>query len=84
MFIGEAEDSFEKSPLARAKEVKMTEKDLKKSWEAPELIVLVRSKSEEGVLFSCKDGTKAGPQTDFATCDVIGDCSGSCSDDVGS
>jgi hypothetical protein len=35
----------------------MEKKDLKKSWVAPELIVLVRSKPEEAVLVNCKNAT---------------------------
>lgn len=32
----------------------MEKKDLKKSWVTPELIVLVRNKTEEAVLLVCK------------------------------
>jgi hypothetical protein len=62
----------------------MKEKGDGKIWARPELIVLVRNNPEEAVLFACKDGNLAGPQAEFATCDVIGNCSGSCSSDVGS
>jgi hypothetical protein len=34
---------------------------VKKPWEKPELIVLVRSKPEETVLAVCKNASAAGP-----------------------
>lgn len=36
---------------------------MKKTWDKPELIVLLRSKPEEAVLAACKGGTVAGPGT---------------------
>jgi len=33
----------------------------KKTWQKPELIVLVRSNPEEAVLITCKNATAAGP-----------------------
>ena len=51
-----------------------------KTWEKPQLIVLVRSKPEETLLFGCK-GIPTGPATAVAACSqtllafCIGDCS---------
>lgn len=50
----------------------------KKSWETPELIVLVRSKPEEAVLVACK-GNVDGPNDGFgalclANCGAGGAC----------
>ncbi len=42
----------------------------KKAWRKPELIVLVRNKSEEAVLTACKaHATEGGPLLGFAHCD---------------
>jgi len=51
----------------------------KKSWGKPELVVLVRSKPEEGVLTQCKVvGALVGPGVDSQGCgDVLTNC-GAC------
>ena len=43
---------------------------MKKTWQAPQLIVLVRSKSAEAVLVSCKAGTANNmwPDVDDSSC----------------
>ena len=46
---------------------------MKKPWCQPELIVLVRSKSEEAVLTSCKGATSGGAEN------TDGNCMTSCS-----
>ena len=40
----------------------------KKSWEKPQLIVLGRSKPEEGVLAACKMGTGTTPGPNAKIC----------------
>ena len=56
------------------------ERQTKKAWEKPELIVLVRSKPEEAVLITCKDGGTSGttgPSANFRDCMLLCvDCSG--------
>ncbi len=52
------------------------EKKPKKSWQKPELIILVRSNPEEAVLLSCKHGGGGGPMK--SNCKEMtgpGDCS---------
>ena len=39
-----------------------------KTWEKPKLIVLVRSKPEEAVLQTCKNGEETGPDTAYGGC----------------
>ncbi len=46
----------------------MEKQESKKAWVTPELIVLVRSKSEEGVLLTCKSGLTSGPLNIFNEC----------------
>jgi hypothetical protein len=54
----------------------------KKTWQKPELIVLVRSKPEEAVLLACKvPGNKTGP--DKNSCKAAAG-PGHCSDQIGS
>lgn len=45
----------------------------KKSWETPQLIVLVRSKPEEAVLLTCKGGSPGGPGNQFGNCEEFGE-----------
>ena len=47
------------------------EKQTKKDWKKPELIVLVRSKPEETVLLQCKHDFSNGPYQPL-TCNVNG------------
>jgi hypothetical protein len=42
---------------------------MKKEWETPELIILVRSNPEESVLVVCKRGGVEGPNTLRNNCD---------------
>jgi hypothetical protein len=51
---------------------------MKKTWQAPQLIILVRSKPEEGILLFCKSTAVSGGSPtvhDFA-CDLVDDCFG--------
>lgn len=41
---------------------------MKKLWQTPELIVLVRSKPEEAVLTVCKGPAFTGPDSDYIEC----------------
>ena len=50
----------------------------KKSWEKPEVLVLTRSKPEEGVLSSCKGAQSPGPNATQATCIYNGAFCGDC------
>jgi len=53
----------------------------KKEWETPELIVLVRSKPDEAVLASCKEGSflsKSPAQNDVARCHAMILACGAC------
>jgi hypothetical protein len=43
---------------------------VRKEWEKPQLIILVRGRPEEAVLTACKS-SGAGPGTDFAACTDI-------------
>ncbi len=47
---------------------------MKREWEKPKLIVLVRGKTEENVLFSCKTSSpgNAGPGISRPVCAVVG------------
>jgi hypothetical protein len=47
---------------------------MKKTWQAPQLIVLVRSRSEEAVLGVCKAGilTPSSPSLDDNNCEWQG------------
>jgi len=49
---------------------------MKKTWQAPQLIILTRSRPEEAVLTSCKDVIIAGgsPTTAQWACDGAGIC----------
>jgi len=51
---------------------------MKKVWEKPKLVVLVRSKSEESVLAQCKIATTTGANEGKAGCrvKVTGQCTG--------
>ncbi len=52
---------------------------MKKTWERPQLQVLIRSKAEENVLANCKDYTKtSGPDDGHNLCDNNTGC-GQCS-----
>jgi hypothetical protein len=51
----------------------------KKAWVEPELIVLVRNKSEEAVLGVCKSWGEINEVTSFNGCDNLG-CVGGCTD----
>lgn len=45
---------------------------MKKVWEKPKLIVLIRGKPEESVLFFCKIvGYAEGPEGIFTNCGII-------------
>ena len=46
------------------------EKIGKKRWQKPELIVLVRSKPEEAVLWACKDISSPGAQNTAGGCGI--------------
>lgn len=53
---------------------------LKKKWEKPELVVLVRGKSEEAVLQACKGNNIATSQSSkYSKCGWNSPCSTSCS-----
>jgi hypothetical protein len=42
---------------------------MKKTWESPKLIVLVRSRPQEGILQTCKSDAAGGsPQVDLTAC----------------
>ena len=41
---------------------------MKKIWQTPELIVLVRGKPEEAVLTTCKGPNLTGPNNEFVQC----------------
>ena len=59
----------------------------KKAWVKPELVVLVRSKAEEGVLTGCKTNTgNDGYDMLDNRCalQVSGECSGNCNSIVSS
>ena len=57
----------------------------KKQWTKPELIVLVRSKPEEAVLYACKALNGEGPTvTNYRCTDDVGDACGDCGDRVAS
>jgi hypothetical protein len=46
-----------------------------KKWEAPKLIVLVRSRPEESLVMACKGFVAAGPQENAVACqDTDGGC----------
>ena len=51
---------------------------MKKTWQKPKLIVLVRGKPEERVLGACKTSTGGGPVSDEGSCraneQYCGDC----------
>lgn len=49
---------------------------MKKTWETPQLIILVRSKPEETLLQVCKDGTPNGPTATNGICST--DCMDYC------
>lgn len=49
----------------------------KKSWQKPELIVLVRSHPEEMVLTACKGTALEGPVTLYTRCNKT-NCAGTC------
>lgn len=49
---------------------------MKKTWETPQLIVLVRSKPEEAILQVCKDSDPSGPSGTNGICST--DCSDYC------
>jgi len=53
-------------------------KEMKETWEKPELVVLVRSKPEERVLYQCKAGVYAGPGTTDKRCQYHGLQIGGC------
>jgi hypothetical protein len=54
----------------------------KKKWKKPQLIVLVRGKSEESVLTNCKwDFVPAGPASQGACCNVA-PCTARCFDQL--
>ena len=55
----------------------------KKTWETPELIVLVRSKPEEAILKGCKLGDMGGNGPGFANnaCDNGASC-GNCASQI--
>jgi len=42
-----------------------------KNWEAPKLIVLIRNRSEEAVLSSCKYFHVSGSQSGFNGCQAV-------------
>jgi hypothetical protein len=46
----------------------MANKESKKVWATPELIILLRSKPEEAVLDTCKTPSVRGPQATNAVC----------------
>jgi hypothetical protein len=41
---------------------------VKRKWKRPELIVLLKGKSEENVLMHCKAGSGVGPQMGIGQC----------------
>jgi hypothetical protein len=45
---------------------------MKRMWEAPKLIVLVRSKPEESLILACKGGEFGGPNELFYYCKTEG------------
>ena len=49
---------------------------MKKTWQAPQLIILVRSKPEEAILTGCKteSGQTGSPTYTEYMCDVVNDC----------
>jgi hypothetical protein len=51
---------------------------VKKSWQKPKVIVLIRGNSDEAVLTICKTGDPGGPCTNFQRCSwsnyVPGEC----------
>ena len=55
---------------------------MKKQWQKPELLVLTRSKPEEGVLTTCKQYETYGPWGPTLYCFFPG--SGDCSSTIGS
>ena len=46
----------------------------KKAWNVPELIVIVRSRPEEGILSACKGSSYFGADIREAGCDWGGSC----------
>jgi hypothetical protein len=56
-----------------------------RTWRKPELIVLVRSRPEEAVLFACKNGgsTPVGPNYDNVRCILNGSSCGTTCDGWG-
>lgn len=59
----------------------------KKKWTAPQLIVLVRGRPEEGVLVGCKKvaGPFSGPGMQFGGCGgIVGGCIPRCGIPLGS
>ena len=50
----------------------MTKQEEKKTWATPELIVLIRNKPEEAVLWACKDFSQTGDISYFDTCGIQG------------
>ena len=50
---------------------------MKKTWQAPQLIVLTRSKPEEAVLSGCKtdEGATGSPVVHDFMCDQVAACS---------
>lgn len=50
---------------------------MKKTWQAPQLIVLVRSEPEEMVLANCKsESVTLSPTYWYSYCDVVSSCTG--------
>jgi hypothetical protein len=58
----------------------------KKTWVKPELIILLRSKPEEAVLWTCKDNVRLGLGSQNSGCYTIVDtpCDFQCSRPAGS
>jgi hypothetical protein len=53
---------------------------MKKTWQKPELVVLVRNKPEEVVLQDCKYNFLTGPDNEDNMCGYapVGECVGPC------